>query len=256
MDQATFQSWLETSAGALEVTGVAAGISHEGAEHYAYFGVTSVDHPLEVDDQTLFQYGSTHKTFTATAIMRLVDQGLVGLEEKVRTYVPELQLADESVAEAVTVLQLLNHTAGWSGDAHEDFGEGHDALERFVASMSKLEQVTPLGATVSYNNASLSLAGHLIARVTGKTYEHAMRELVHDPLGLESTFMLPGEVMTRRFAVGHRQTAEGATEVIRPWALPRAGCPAGGYGVTANARDQIAWGHKTPIQHLYGHGPG
>ena len=129
--------------------------------------MTSVENPLPVDEKTLFQFGSTGKTFTATAIMRLVEQGKVDLDAPVRTYVPELRLKDEDVAEDVTVLQLLNHTAGWEGDLMDDTGDGDDALEKYVAHMADLEQVTPLGATVSYNNASLSVAGRIIAKVTG-----------------------------------------------------------------------------------------
>ena len=99
-------------------------------------GVTSVENPLPVDEHTLFQFGSTGKTFTATAIMRLVDQGRVDLDATVRTYLPELTLSDESVAGAVTVLQLLNHTAGWSGDVFDNTGDGDDALARYVELMA------------------------------------------------------------------------------------------------------------------------
>src|SRR5215467_12890607 len=94
------------------VPGVSVGIYHGGAEHHAFTGVTSVENPLPVDAGTLFQIGSTTKTYTATAIMRLVEQGRVDLDAPVRAYVPELRLKDESVAERVTVLHLLNHTAG------------------------------------------------------------------------------------------------------------------------------------------------
>ena len=54
----------------LEVPGIAVGVIHDGAAHVAGFGVTNVDHPLPVDGDTLFQIGSTSKTFTATALMR------------------------------------------------------------------------------------------------------------------------------------------------------------------------------------------
>ena len=62
------------------------------------------------------------------------------------------------------MLQLLNHTAGWAGDMMDDTGDGDDALAKYVARMARLEQVTPLGATVSYNNASLSVAGRIIEK--------------------------------------------------------------------------------------------
>jgi CubicO group peptidase (beta-lactamase class C family) len=233
------QDTVEELAKELEVPGVAVGIVHEGQEHYAYAGVTSVDNPLPVDESTVFQFGSTGKTYTATAIMRLVEQGKVDLDATVRTYVPELRLKDEDVAAKVTVLQLLNHTAGWSGDFMEDMGPGDDALERFVAAMEGIDQVTPLGSTVSYNNASLCLAGRVIEKVTGSTYERAISDLLLEPLGMTSTWFFPADVMTRRFVVGHNRHEDGRITVARPWAMPRSTAPAG--GMVANAKDQIRW---------------
>ena len=235
------QKQLTSIAEELEVPGVAAGIYHNGEEEYAFHGVTSVDNPMPVDESTIFQYGSTHKTFTATAIMRLVDQGKVDLNATVRTYIPELETKDPTVAERITVLQLLNHTAGWTGDAPEDCGDGDDSRAIFVEKLAEFEQVTPLGTTVSYNNAALNVAGRVIEKVTGKVYEQAMTELIHKPLGLENSFFFPNEVMTRRFVVGHTRSDDGEIKVARPWALARAGAPAGGFGVSATVGDQIKW---------------
>ncbi|HET6793496.1 MAG TPA: serine hydrolase domain-containing protein [Acidimicrobiales bacterium] len=223
----------------LEVTGVAVGVLVDGEERYAYHGVTSVENPLPVDAETLFQFGSTGKTFTATAMMRLVDQGRVELDAPVRTYLPEFKLKDEDVAAKVTVLQLFNHTAGWQGDMMDNTGDGDDALAKYVALMEKLDQVSPLGATVSYNNASLSVAGLIIERITGTTYEQAIRDLLLTPLGLEHTFFFMNEIMTRRFVVGHTRHDDGRVTIARPWNLPRGNTPAG--GISANAGDQIAW---------------
>src|SRR5262245_14383212 len=178
MSTNNLQQQLTELATELDVPGVAVGVLIDGVEHYAFHGVTSVENPLPVDEQTLFQFGSTGKTYTATAIMRLVDQGKVSLDEPVRTYLPEFKLREEDVAAKVTVLQLLNHVAGWEGDMMDDTGDGDDALEKYVARMDRLQQVTPLGETVSYNNASLSVAGHIIARIEGTTYEKAIRNLL------------------------------------------------------------------------------
>jgi CubicO group peptidase (beta-lactamase class C family) len=239
MGAEALQSKLSELAAGLEVTGVAAGVYLDGEEHYAFHGVTSVENPLPVDASTLFQFGSTGKTYTATAVMRLVDQGKVDLDAPVRTYVPELKLRDEDVAQRVTVLQLLNHTAGWEGDMMDNTGDGDDALAKYVARMERLQQVTPLGSTVSYNNASLSVAGLLIEHLTGTTYEQAIKDLLLEPLGLDHTYFFMTEIMTRRFAVGHTRHEDGTVTVARPWAMPRGNAPAG--GMSANARDQIAW---------------
>ena len=239
VDQQQLQKQLTELGESLNVPGVALGVYLAGDEHYAFHGVTSIENPLTVDEKTLFQFGSTGKTYTATALMRLVEDGKVDLAAPVRTYVPDLKLRDESVARDVTVLQLLNHTAGWDGDLFVDTGNGDDALEKYVAKMADIAQVTPLGSTVSYNNASLSLAGRVIEKVTGKPYETAMRELILDPLDLSNTFFFPNEIMSRRFATGHNQAPDGTITIARPWAMARSGNPAG--GMSATARDQIAW---------------
>ena len=233
------QGFVSEKAAELDVPGVSVGVLHGGEEQYAFHGVTSIENPVEVDAETIFQFGSTGKTFTSTALLRLIEQGHFDLDTKVKDLVPELRLKDASVADRVTVLQLTNHTAGWSGDLLTSTGDGDDALARFVELLADIEQVTPLGESVSYNNASLSLAGRIIEKVTGLTFEQAIRELLFEPLGMKHSFFFATEVMTRRFAVGHEQHPDGSITVARPWALPRNAHPAG--GISANAADQLKW---------------
>jgi CubicO group peptidase (beta-lactamase class C family) len=223
----------------LEVPGVSVGVLHNGVAQYAYHGITSTTNPLPVDETTLFQFGSTAKTYTATVIMALMERGDLELDAPVRRYLPEFALQDEDVAEHVTVMHLLNHTAGWEGDLSDDTGDGDDALARYVALMKDIKQVTPLGATVSYNNASLSVAGRIIEKITGTTYERAMRDLLLAPLGMDNTLFRMTEIMTRRFVVGHTREDDGTITPSRMWAIPRGNGPAG--GMSANAADQIAW---------------
>ena len=240
MDTSDIARHLAEKAKELEVPGAAVGIYHEGREVYAFYGVTSLENPLEVDANTLFQFGSTGKTYTATTIMRLVHDGKVDLEEKVRAHVPELRLKDDDVAKEIRVLNLLNHTAGWTGDFDVDTGWGDDALARYVDAMVDADQEFPLGKHVSYNNAALSLAGRVIEKVTGKTYEAAVKELILAPLGMDQTFFFPNEVMTRRFVVGHTNLPNGTIEIARPWGDHRGGTPAGA-NISSTIGDQIKW---------------
>ncbi len=235
----TLQEFVQDKAAELEVPGAVAGVVVDGQEHVAHTGITSVENPLPVDAGTLFQFGSTGKTFTATAVLRLVDRGLVALDAPVRRYLPDLVLRDEQAAENVTVLQLLNHTAGWEGDKIIDTGDGDDALAIYVRGMADLQQVSPLGTDVSYNNASLSLAGHLVARVLDTTFEKAVQDLLLDPLGLSMTFFRPADIISRRFVVGHTRHDDGRITVARPWAMPRSAAPAG--GMSATLADQLTW---------------
>ncbi len=222
----------------LSVPGLAVGIFHDGSEHYVRHGVTSVDNPLPVDEHTLFHIGSTTKTFTAMALVRLVEQGTVDLSATVRTYLPNFKVADEDVAAKVTVLHLLNHTAGWSGDHFHDFGLGDDALERYVDSLGSLEQTSEFGGTASYNNTSFNIAGRVIEVATGKTYEQSIKDLVLDPLGLTETFSFLRDVVTRRFVVGHRRDGDDVV-VARPYDMMRSGGPSG--DLISTVRDQISY---------------
>jgi CubicO group peptidase (beta-lactamase class C family) len=220
------------------VPGVCVGILHQGETATAGFGVTSAEHPLPVTDETLFQIGSITKTFTGTALMRLVEAGQVDLEATVRTYLPDFKVSDEAAASHVTVRHLLTHMGGWEGDYFHDTGAGDDALARYVADMGGLKQLAPLGTVWSYNNAAFSVAGRIIEVVTGKTYEAALKELVLQPLGLQHSFLDPGDLITHRFVVGHHVADEGA-QVARPWPLPRSAYPAG--GIVCDVRDLLRY---------------
>jgi CubicO group peptidase (beta-lactamase class C family) len=218
--------------------GVAVGILHDGEEHVAGFGVSSILAPVPVDGDMLFQIGSTSKTITALIAMRLVEQGSLDLDTPVRTYLPEFRMADADVTERLTMRHLFQHTGGFDGDYFADFGRGDEALDRCVQSMVNLTQLAPLGAVWSYCNSGFYLAGRVIEAITGKTYEAAARELAIDPLGMKHSFYSPEETMTYKFAVGHAITDDGVN-VARPWPIPRIANAAG--GLASSARDNLRY---------------
>jgi CubicO group peptidase (beta-lactamase class C family) len=220
------------------VPGVAVGVLLQDEEFTAGFGVTSVENPLAVDADTLFQIGSTTKTFTATLIMRLVEMQKLDLDAPVRKYLPAFQLDDENVAAHVTLRHLLTHRGGWLGDYFDDTGDGDDAIARYVNKMVELPQLTPLGSVYHYNNAGFAVAGRVIELATAKTYEKALREMVLEPLGLNMSFFFPRHVMTRRFVVGHN-VEEDQPKVARPWPIARSANPVGGISSTVN--DQLRY---------------
>lgn len=220
------------------VPGIAVGLLADGEEWLAGFGVTNVEHPLEVDADTLFQIGSITKTFTATALMRLVEQGIVDLDAPVREYVPELRLRDEDVARRVTLRHLLTHHGGWFGDYFDDTGHDDDALARYVAKLHALEQLTPLGELWSYSNSGFALAARVLEKSTNLTAEAALTELVLRPLGMTRSFFFARDAITHRVAAGHFVYDEGP-RVARPWYIPRNAHAIG--GIVSTARDMLKY---------------
>jgi CubicO group peptidase (beta-lactamase class C family) len=210
------------------VPGMALGIVHDGRVTLRGLGVTNLEDPLPVTAHTVFPIASISKTFAATAMLRLVEQGKVDLRVPVRTYLPDFRVRDEEVSRSATVWHLLTHTGGWEGQVAGP-ERGEDTLRNFVASITDLMQVAPPEAAWSYNNAGFSIAGRVIEAVTGQSINRAMRELVFQPLALEHAGTTAGDFITQRFAAGHR-VQNGATALIRPFS-PSTSVTAGGIGV-------------------------
>lgn len=223
----------------LSIPGVAIGVWHKGREYSDGFGITSIENPLPVTSDTLFQVGSISKTFTGTLIMQLAEQGKVDLDAPVRSYIKDLKLSDKAVEKQVTIRHLLTHTGGWVGDYFNDFGNGDDALARMVKDIAHLPQVMPLGKIWSYNNTGFNIASRLIEVLTGKPYEQAAQEMLLNPLGLKMSFFFPSDLLiTHRFVTGHYNENK-KTFVSRPWAIGRAGNGVG--GVVSTVKDLLAY---------------
>ena len=239
MPDATLTGFVRETAAGLGVAGAAVGVWADGRETFASHGVTSVENPLPVEPDTLFLIASVTKTFTATAVMRLVAEGKVALDAPVRRYVPELVLADEEAAGQVTVLNLLNHTSGLDWGVIGDFGEGDDALAGYVSALAGLPLIAPPGTRPSYSQAGFNLAGRIVEKVTGLTYEKAVASLVFSPAGLSGSFFDRDDIMTRRFAVGHNRGEDGTLSIGRLWRRSRGDNPGG--GIASSAADMLRW---------------
>jgi CubicO group peptidase (beta-lactamase class C family) len=231
--------FVEETATKFRIPGVAVGVWTNGQEIFSCHGVTSIDNPLPIDRDTMFLSGSVTKTYTATALMCLVARGQVELEAPVRRYIPELRLADERATAEVTVLNLLNHTAGLDWRINIDSGEGDDALAREVAKLAELKLIAPPGTRASYSEAGYNLAGRIVEKVTGLPYERAVAALILEPLGLSHSFFARDDIMTRRFAVGHNLGEDARLTLARPWTYWRSDNP--GAGLASSAADQIRW---------------
>jgi CubicO group peptidase (beta-lactamase class C family) len=221
------------------IPGVAVGVIHKGKRYIKGYGVTNVDYPVPVDGDTLFRIGSTTKTFTGTAAMRLVDRGRLDLDARVREYLPDFATSEPSVARRVTVRQLLNHSAGWLGEDYADMGRGDDALERYVTGIAQLPQLTPVGKVFACNNAALVLAGRVIEAASGSTYEEAVGKLVLDPLRLHHSRFFSDEVIGFNVAASHAIVDGEPVVDTSIWRAPRTLDPTG--GLISSVRDQLRY---------------
>lgn len=235
---AELQGRLDEARTRLRVPGAAVGVLLDGRESVATSGVTSVDNPLDVTDHTLFAIGSTSKTFTATALMSLVEKRRLSLDDRVTKHLPTFRLRSRQATAALTVRHLLTHTGGWDGDIEGNGSWGENALADFVHSLRRQPQLTPVGTLWFYNNAGFAVAGRIIEVITGQSFDAAVRHLVLQPAGLEESFYLPTEVLSRRFALGHLSTQKGP-KVAHVWGLDRSAGPAG--GLVSSVRDQLRY---------------
>jgi dipeptidyl aminopeptidase/acylaminoacyl peptidase/CubicO group peptidase (beta-lactamase class C family) len=223
------------------VPGAALGILRVGTgeEVHTSHGVLNKATGVEVTEDSLFQIGSISKVWTSTVVLRLVDEGRLDLDAPITDVLPELRLADPDVAKRVTMRHLLTHTSGIDGDVFTDTGRGDDCLERYVEQLDGTAQNHPIGATFSYCNSGFVLMGRVVEKLTGLTWDAAMREKLFTPLGLTHTVTLPEEALLFRAAVGHAALGDAEPEPVPTWQLPRSMGPAG--LISARAADVLAF---------------
>ena len=238
-------TWLRDRLPALvaqhEVPGAAVAVLVGNQVVDAAAGLLSTATEVEATPDSVFQIGSITKVWTASLVLQLVDDGLVELDGPVRRYLPEFRLGDEEAAAAITVRQLLSHTAGFEGDVFTDTGRGDDCVEKFVATLGDLDQLFPPGQQFSYNNAGYSVLGRLVEVLRGKAYDDCLRDHLIAPLGLGTASPGPYEAILHRVAVGHLRPEPGAEQVPAPvWSLVRSNGPAGST-LAMSARDLLGF---------------
>jgi len=239
IDATHWQQRLSTLAAKYKVPGATLGILRLGEDPvFAHHGILNVRTGVETTDDSVFQIGSISKVWTTTAVMVLVDRGLLDLDAPITTYVPEFRASDPEVTATVTMRHLLSHTSGIDGDVFTDTGRGDDCLEKYVAHLDGVAQNHPLGVTMSYGNSGFVLAGRVIEKITGTTWDQAMRDLVYTPLGLGYTTTLPEETIMYAAASGHTVDDDG-THLAPAWILPRSMGPAG--LISSRAADVLAF---------------
>ncbi|MCO1655646.1 serine hydrolase domain-containing protein [Pseudonocardia humida] len=239
------RSWFDERLGQLlrkyDVPGAAWAVLSGGRVVDGAAGLLSRATGVEATADSVFQIGSVTKLWTATLVMQLVDEGVVGLDDPVRAHLPEFRIADEDAAAQITVRQLLTHTAGFEGDIFTDTGTGDDCLEKFVAVLHGVPQLFAPGEQFSYSNAGYCVLGRLVEVLRGRPYDACLREHVLSPLGLTHAATGAAEAIMFRAAVGHVEPEPGAAVVPAPvWAMARSNAPAGSM-LAMRPRDLVAF---------------
>ncbi|MGW6461764.1 serine hydrolase domain-containing protein [Streptomyces sp. NPDC055078] len=235
VDHSRWNNLLTSTAARYDIPGATLAFSVGGRMYEFGTGVLNRDTGAPVRTDSLFQIGSVTKVWTATQIMKLIEEGRFTLETPVVELLPEFRVADAELSKAVTVRHLLTHTSGIDGDLFLDTGRGDDCVEKYTAACADLTAIHPLGATQSYCNSGFVVLGRIIEQVTGKGWDAALREQIIEPLGLTHTVTLPEEVLRRSAATGH---VDGAVAPV--WGLMRSVGPAG--LICAQASDVVRFG--------------
>jgi CubicO group peptidase (beta-lactamase class C family) len=212
------------------VPGLAIAVVRDREVVYAQgFGVTSVeDGGLAVTPQTLFRIGSLTKGLTATAVMRLVQDGQLELDRAVADYVPWLEFGEAGAKRHVSLRMLLSHTAGLP-TSHTPYGRRDPGgLEAYVREdVPRYRFVAPPGTLYAYSNPGVRIAGYLLQVIGGWPYTELMQQLVFDPLAMERTTFDPLVAMTYPLAQSHDLDREGRLRVRHRFAEDTGGYPSG-----------------------------
>lgn len=193
------------------LSGVEIGVGRNGHLLFARgYGLRDRAHALPATPATVFAIGSITKSFTATAVMMLVERGAVRLDAPVARYVPAAPHAGD-----VTVRELLDQTSGIP-DYLTDPAIYHEILTStipahpmawYVARVAHARLLFPPGSRWMYSNTNYAILGMLVEKVAGEPYAAFIRERIFAPLGLDST-----QVMTSTPPRGN-DSADGYTYV-------------------------------------------
>jgi CubicO group peptidase (beta-lactamase class C family) len=198
------------------------------------FAMADRETSIPVDGNTLFNIGSISKTFCATAVMLLVDEGKVNLDDNVTKYLPDFTMADSRYTD-ITVRMLLDHTCGLSGTTWSNnigYEYNPTIYEDFLASISQAHLRSAPGEMAPYTNDGFTLAEMLVARVSGMSYMDFLSQKIFKPLALDHTGISVGEQSDKTVAA-YYQPATGKSVPSEVLSMYGAG------GLSSTAEDLV-----------------
>ena len=203
--------------------GLAAAATSDGETAFLGAGRTCHDGGADIDERTLFEIGSVTKVFTSLLLADQAAVGVVGLEEPLQAFYPELRLPVRG--RPVSLVDLATHTSGFprlpKGLVRQALRHGDDPYARFTAEdvAAALEGVRlrrEPGASMRYSNFGAAVLGNALARRAGTTYAELLARRVTGPLGLTDTVITLRPDHEGRRAHGHQARRRPTPD----WSMP------------------------------------
>jgi CubicO group peptidase (beta-lactamase class C family) len=187
-DFAAVDAYVAEQLDELGIPGMALGVVQDGqVVHLQGFGVADAS-GRAVTPQTPFYLGSVTKSFTALAVMQLVEANKVNLDAPVQTYLSWLELADQDAAAKITVRHLLNQTSGISEKDGNRFWSRQQGIEEAVRGLDRVRLAHPVGTTYEYSNLNYIIAGLVVEVVSGQYYADYVAEHIFEPLDMRHSY--------------------------------------------------------------------
>lgn len=238
-DAATIDRYLADALARTGLPGMAVVVTRgRDVVHLAGFGTDGRGRP--VTPSTQFRLASLSKSFTATAVLRLVGHGRIALDAPVRTYLPGFALADPGVSARITVRHLLNQTSGITDRGYPGISSGEQDLESRVADLRSAQPASEPGTAFHYSDLNYQVLARLVEVVTGEPWGQELAQELFAPLGMARTVATATADEAERVAP---DLAGGHVLVFdRPVARPELdGLVAGSTGVVSTAQDMGRW---------------
>jgi CubicO group peptidase (beta-lactamase class C family) len=236
-----FDAYVERVLKTFDVPGASVAIVKDGRIVLAKgYGVKRLGQPAPVDADTRFGIASNTKLFTATAIALLVEQGKVRWDDPVIRYLPDFAMYDPYVTRELTVRDLLVHRSGLglgAGDLLWWPASTYDRAE-IARRLRFIKPATSFRSAYAYDNVLYLVAGQLIEKVSGMSWEEFVRTRILVPVGMTSSTVRHSDAASSGNVATTHGEVNGVVRVIAPMTSDNTN-PAG--GVNATATDMARW---------------
>ena len=160
----------------------------DGTIYKGNFGYMNKEKKVKTDDSSVFEWGSVTKLTVWVSVMQLWEEGKIDLEEDIRTYLPEGFLKNLRYDKPITMIDLMNHQAGFSESIQGYKEETGLTIEESLATNQPTQSYEP-GTMTSYSNFSAGLASYIVERISGQDFSTYVHEHIFQPLEMNDTAM-------------------------------------------------------------------